>query len=122
MDHIFGGFASNTWDRSSGYKNDPNAFIFSVSNPDNKQAVFTVKRLSGNNAIYCWSTNGPTFGAGHDIYVADNSDLETTSYSNLGQSYLLNGMDIRLGKHFLVGSRYFLVNEIEVFKQETICK
>jgi hypothetical protein len=34
--YIFGGFTSITWDDSSGWKIDPKAFLFSLTNKDNQ--------------------------------------------------------------------------------------
>ncbi len=38
-------------------------------------------------AIYCYSKYGPTFGGGHDIYVANKANKTMASYSNLDKSY-----------------------------------
>jgi hypothetical protein len=44
----FGGFTSVEWDSSSGHKSDPNAFLFSLTNKDNKifwKRIFVYKKF-----------------------------------------------------------------------------
>ena len=45
---------------------------------------------STGNAIYWYSTYGPTFGHGHDVYIADNSNTSNSSYSNFSNWYKTN--------------------------------
>ena len=40
-------------------------------------------------SIYSCSSYGPTFGRGHDIYIADNAGSSNNSYTNLGHTYHL---------------------------------
>lgn len=65
-------------------------------------------------AVYCNPSYGPTFGAGHDLYICDNSNMEATSYSNLGYSYQdslgYGGLAVKLRLY-----TKFQVNEIEVY-------
>ena len=37
--------------------------------------------------VYCNPTYGPTFGSGHDLYIADKCDKNNNSFANLGSSY-----------------------------------
>ena len=62
----FGGFTSNSWDSISGYKDDQNAFIFSID----KQKIYPYKKDEG--AICCAENKGPSFGFGHDICIEGN--------------------------------------------------
>ena len=68
-------------------------------------------------AIY--NDNGITFGNGHDIFISDNSNSNTNSYSNLGSTYKLDGYvdGSNDANRFLAGSYNFRVKEIEVFQQ-----
>jgi hypothetical protein len=53
----------------------------------------------------------------HGLYIADNSDSNTNSYSNWGYSYssmYLQGS--AQAQSFFAGSKYFQVKEIEVFQ------
>jgi hypothetical protein len=110
---VFGGFTTAIWSSSSTWKTDSNAFLFSLINRENRPYKSVVKS-PGTNAIYDHASNGPTFGAGHDFYIADNSDSNTNSHSNWGSSYTsLSGVQT---DSFFAGSRNFQVKEIEVFQ------
>ena len=77
-----GGFTSISWDSSGSYKNDTKAFVFSL---DRKKMY--KEPSNGSNAIYCNNSYGPTFGAGHDLYVANGCNSNTNSYCNFPYSY-----------------------------------
>ena len=62
----FGGFTSNSWDSIGQYKDDQNAFIFSID----KQKIYPYK--TKGFAIYCNKDFGPIFGAGFDIWIEGN--------------------------------------------------
>ena len=102
--YYFGGYTTENWDCSGAYKKDANAFIFSLNN--NKYA-----KASNDNAIYCASNYGPTFGGGNDLYIADkcnensNSNNCTNNTYNFGSNYYLNG-----------GSCNFQVSKLEVYQ------
>ena len=113
--NIFGGFTIAAWDSSGQYKQDANAFIFSLVNQDNKPIKMII--IEPQHAIYCRSDYGPTFGSGHDIYIASNSNANATSFSNLGQTYKhpQYAQGTPQAQSFLAGSYNFQVNEIEVY-------
>ncbi len=59
------------------------------------------------------------FGAGGDLYIYDDCNLNNSNYSNLGSSYEApNGhlFGSNEAKNYLAGSYTFTVQEIEVFK------
>ena len=129
--NIFGGYTALFWDQSSGYKTDNNAFIFSLVNLHN--SPIKIACSPGQNAIYCSSGYGPTFGSGHDFHIADNSNSNQSSYSKLSTSYIhpnynnqhsyneyvYNGNiynNQNEAQRFLAGSNNFYVDEIEVFQ------
>ncbi len=56
--NIFGGYTTVSWDSFSGDKSDPNAFIFSLTNKDNKPVK--IYPDSHQDAIYCDPKCGPT--------------------------------------------------------------
>ena len=59
------------------------------------------------------------FGAGHDLCIYNDCNINTSSKSDLGSSYELpNGYAYQSNeaKNYLAGSFRFTVNEIEVFK------
>jgi hypothetical protein len=111
---LFGGFTPLIWDSTSGYKSDSShqSFLFTLKNAGNIEPR-KFKLSSGSNAIYFWSNHGPTFGNGHDIYVADKCNVNNSSYTNLGNGYV-NDIGIT-GNAVFTGEYNFTVKEIEVF-------
>jgi hypothetical protein len=114
--HIFGGYTEATWE-GQGYKQDPNAFIFSLVNGDNKPIKMKANQ-NIQNAIKCYSSYGPTFGGGHDFCISSDSTTNAKSYSNLGYSYQHPNYQYNSNeaKSFLAGSPNFSTSEIEVFQ------
>jgi hypothetical protein len=113
LGYVFGGYTTAIWSSSSTYKTDTNAFLFSLINKENHPYKSAVKS-TGSNAIYDSASYGPTFGNGHDLYIADNSDSNTNSISNWGHSYssmYLQGS--AQAQSFFAGSS---MKEIEVFQ------
>jgi hypothetical protein len=113
---IFGGFTPLAWDSTTNnYKNDGlnRSFIFTLKNPSGTEAMkFSLSQPQ--YAIYCNSAYGPTFGSGHDIYVANNSDANVSSYTNFGTGYV--NYTGREGRTVFTGAYNFRVKEIEVFE------
>jgi len=75
--------------------------------------------MSKNNvpAIICHSSYGPVFGkkSGNcDISIASNSNMNITSYSNLGCSFERTGIS-HYTQFTLAGSNNFQTVEIEVY-------
>ena len=103
----FGGFTDQAWDQSNNYKTGSNGFIFSL---DNKE-IFYNKNSSYN--IYCGSGYGPTFGGGHDFYLNNNCNVNSSSYNNSDNSYETYGK-----KCVMAGTYNFYVKNYEVYKIE----
>jgi hypothetical protein len=82
--NIFGGFTSVSWDGSSGYKSDSNAFIFSLTNKDNQPVKMKIDQNEHKFAIYCDYRFGPIFGHGADIHISNNANTTVKSCSRLG--------------------------------------
>jgi hypothetical protein len=112
--YIFGGFTSINWDCSSVWKSDPNAFLFSLTNKDNQPSK--MRQLNITHSIFCHSSYGPTFGAGHDIYICNAANTTAGSQSNLGNSY--QHPQPSQGHSYLTGLAQFQLSEIEVYKKE----
>jgi hypothetical protein len=116
--NIFGGFTTVMWDGSSGWKSDPNAFVFSLTNKDNKPLKMNIYPNHHDHAIYCHSELGPTFG--YDIFIADNANTTMDSNSDLGSAYehpqYAEGTDE--AQTFLAGSFEFQLDEIELYQKE----
>ena len=89
------------------------SFLFSMVNPHglapSKMPLFTSDQ---ENAIYCDSSNGPTFGGGHDLRISHDANKVTHSKSNLGNTY-----QCPTGHQstFFTGARNFIVTDYEVF-------
>ena len=83
--YIFGGFTTVSWDSSNDYKSDPSAFIFSLTNKDNKPLKMKKDPNGHSCAIYCHFGFGPTFG--EDIIIVNDANTRMNSFSNLGFTY-----------------------------------
>ena len=68
---------------------------------------------SKENAIFCNSICGPTFGGWHNLHIAGKANMADSSYSNLTHSFnFLSDKDANLS---LTGCKYFAVTDYEVF-------
>ena len=119
---IFGGCTLLPWDDYHGatFKEDPNAFIFSLVNRLNKSVRINV--CDSKKAIKVRHDYGPVFGdddfalflpAG-SFYMSEH---DTTCYSALGKSYKLSvdmAREVKV-EEFLAGSSHFKPIEVEVF-------
>ena len=118
---IFGGYTEAAWINSrlveGETKEDHNAFIFSLTNKDNRP--IKMKTSNPNDSIYCAADEEPSFGRG-DITVGQNSFAKARSSSCLGQTYKhpLYKEDSKEAESFLAGSEKFRLEEIEVYQQE----
>jgi 2'-5' RNA ligase len=117
---IFGGFSSVEWEpyARGGYKSDPNAFIFSLTNGENKPVKIKIDPNRHEYAIRCDSEWGPTFG--RDIRIFNNANTTMDSHSDLGSSYIHPQYEFGTNEActFLAGSHKFKLNEIEVYVRE----
>jgi hypothetical protein len=68
---IIGGYSNADWDSYSQYKVANKAFLFVLAGAGNSlPSRMNLKEAGGPTAIYCYSTNGPTFGGdGQDMTV-----------------------------------------------------
>ncbi len=72
----FGGFTRQIWDKSSGFKKDEKAFLFSLD----KKKIYKIKSGKEYYAIWCGNNYGPIFeqnsggifGNSHDICICQN--------------------------------------------------
>ena len=65
-------------------------------------------------AIYRPLQYGPTFGGWHDIYIADNANINTKSFTSFGSHYAVpNG--VQDSSTILAGTYNFSPDEVEVF-------
>jgi hypothetical protein len=114
--NVFGGYTDAPWTSNGTWTHDPNAFLFSLVSKDEQQRP--VRFVStGVESTYSNLMFGPTFGGGYDLYIADNANTNTSSYSNLGYTFKHGSFVFGSGEAtaFLAGSFSFQVEEIEVF-------
>jgi len=111
--YIFGGFTSVTWNGSYQYKSNPNTFLFSLTNKDNRPCK--MKQINTIKSILCHSENGPTFGGGFDLHVCNDANTGAVSYSKLGHTY--QHPQPSQDQSFLAGSHPFQLSEIEVYQK-----
>ncbi len=101
-------------------KDDPNAFIFSLINKENKPLKMSLCDEE-DGGIRCNNSVGPVFGGneGHSDLVInlDKSNKNTYSYSHLGHYYEHPDYEFESdeAENFLAGSKQFQVSEIEVY-------
>lgn len=112
-------FYSFSLDSGGSYTDSAHSFIFSFKNKDGLEP-FMLHPKKTEHAIYGNSNFGPTFGAGHDFYIANNAGSNTNSYANLGHGYVqITGYKYGSSKarNLLAGSYKFTPHEVEVFYQ-----
>ena len=101
-----GGFITQSWNSSGSYMTDKNAFLFSLEFKE----MYPVNK-DGTNAIYDNGSYCPTFGNGHDLYIASGCSSNYSSYCNFPYAYY--GTKQRC----LVGGVYnFKVDDMEVYQ------
>eukprot|EP01132_Coremiostelium_polycephalum_P008091 gene8091-9957_t len=108
----FGGYASASWHSSGGYIQDPNSFIYLLKGEKLNLMKFPCKR--SNFSLYSNKTHGITFGGGYDLFICNNSNICSDSYTNMNNQYYKN---TTANPFILDGSKHFLVDEILVFAQ-----
>ena len=116
--YICGGFTTVEWESTYLWKHvsDPNAFVFSLTNKDNKPCKLSVNPNKLKHAVCCRSGSGPRFG--DDIFIANCSNL-TMSSSKLGETYKRpeHVKSENEAFSFLAGAEEFYLSEIEVYKK-----
>ena len=104
--------------KGDNYENSNASFLFFLRNKDGFAPFFAnIKQGQEQKAIYCYSSRGPTFGGGHDLYICNNPQVNQ-SRSNFGHSYQLPTGYVygsEQAKNLLAGQYHFLTTEIEVF-------
>jgi hypothetical protein len=120
--NIFGGYTKQSWINTDPLsdidKSDPNAFIFSLINKENRPLKM---KCSSNQGIRCNKTLGPIFGVSEgcsDILVGDLYNVGANSFSHFGHYYIHSDYVYKSDKaySFLPGSFQSKESEIEVFR------
>ena len=99
--------------RNNGYGFTSNSFIFSLRNKEGLGPFKSMVTIP-SHAIRQRSNYGPTFGSGHDIYIANNANSNTYSYTNFGYSYPVPS-GVQDKRTILAGSYQIPPDEVEVF-------
>ncbi len=122
--YIFGGYTEKAWDSFSLEKSDPNAFIYSLTNARNQPTKIPVDPCNVQDAIYCNSEQGSTFGSddicieNSKMYGSNNVSIwKKKNHSNLNNIYKHPEFrrDSFEAKSFLAGSFVF---DIEVYTRK----
>ena len=100
--NILGGYTTKDWDISGNWKQDQNAFVFSLT--ENVKCI--TNSNNSYNAIYCSSSYGPCFGP---IYFYNKKMDEPYIQEH---SYYTDSKKLYPGK----SSNYYKAQEVEVFK------
>ncbi len=103
---------------SGSYRSSSSNYIFSLRNKDNLSPFRSAVYRYNQYAIYTTPSYGPTFGYGHDLYIANNADKNRNSYANLGYTYRApSGYSYGSSKTraLLAGSNNFTPTEVEVY-------
>lgn len=111
-----------TTDRASSgdYKTDATAFMFSLeSGIDGQREPVQLPLVDplDPHAVLHRATYLPTFGAGHDLYVAANASTSNSSMSNL-RTYAMpdGGGGADANNTYLTGSQSFRPDAVEVLQ------
>ena len=88
------------------------SFLFSMVNPHGLAPSKMPLFKDQEHAIYCHSSNGPTFGGGHDLRISHDANRVTNSKSNLGNTYKC---PTGHKSTFFTGAINFTVTDYEVF-------
>jgi len=119
--YLFGGYVPVSWCSAQKYIYDTRTFLFSLTNPSNNPMMMpnTGPSVSGQYSFYDYSSYGPTFGGGHDLYIASSGNGNTSNYCNLGHSFTCQGQTYGSTgcQQFFCGAYNFQVKEIEVFRR-----
>ena len=102
-------------DTSGNYGHTPNAFIFSLRNKE-RLGPFKSMVAKSEEAIVKYLNVGPVFGDGYDIYITDNANTNSKSYSEFSEynSYHVPS-GVQNSYTLLAGTRQFTPDDYEVF-------
>ena len=110
---VFGGFVDTAWSSVNDWHASTTAFLFSLV----QRGAGSPMRCNVTNhkqALYHSASYGPVFGSGHDLYIASDCNMNSTSHTNLScyQAAPSGGAHALTG-----GDDNFQVSEIEVYRR-----
>lgn len=113
---IFGGYLDQSWHSNAGFIYDSNAFLFRLQfNGSSDPLHFPVKNAT--YAGYGHSSQGPTFGSGHDFYAFSGTITKSgkafplNGGFSLGSCYNLHGQDVNS-----ITNNSLQVTDMEVYR------
>ena len=109
---VFGGYTSVSWAASGGHQQDPSSVLFACG-PSGVR-LFRIKPDCISQAVYHYSSYGPTFGVNGDMYLSNQCHSNTSSDSNLPHSFTASDGG-EPSYTTLAGSNTFTVAEYQVF-------
>jgi len=113
--NVFGGYCSQSWNSAGQYFGDANCFIFTLVNQHNiPPTKYTPKSNLLVNGVYGHSTCGPTFGGGHDFFIANNANANNQSYQKFSSNTFIDTTG--RGLVTLTPTTQFTVKEYEVYQ------
>ena len=118
--HLFGAVAANSWTSPSAHVSSPDSFLFCLDCAGERDTPRKLAQLPGKtNAMYDVGSYGPTFGPGHDLYIANAPGKTATSASNLGATFECPSSIGVYGsaecQAYIAGYRYFVVSDYAVY-------
>ena len=107
---------------SSGYKPDPHAFLFTLTNASGLPAAKAKATIKPGQAVLHYSGSLPTFGDG-DLLIGPNAHTEAVSWTKWGHTYPLppgaaDRMFLSGGGNVRHGADWFKLVAVEVFLVE----
>ncbi|CAF3237045.1 unnamed protein product [Rotaria sp. Silwood2] len=115
---LFGGYTTVPWSSVGSVKRDPQAFLFTLTNPhDISPTKYPIHPDRANDAMYHFESAGPCFGKyGASCDVSVSNFPKDTSYQNTisfpGAYIDTTGK----GKQTFTGKSIFGLSDIEIFK------
>ncbi len=115
--YLFGGYTDVPWTSASGVsKQSLQSFLFAFRSSASGNTPVTATIASSSNAVYHHSSYCCTFGAGHNIYIADSSNTNSNSNSNWSNGqYYSYPPGVTSNVYWLVGQQRFQTRDVEVF-------
>lgn len=102
---IFGGYADLSWSSENTFPKSTTSFLFQLRPDMISFGVVNPPR----DTVFSRSNYGPTFGAGHDLYISSDSLSNTGSYTQ-GSTFAISGNELNEGE------RHFQVKDYVVLK------
>ncbi|CAF1446238.1 unnamed protein product, partial [Didymodactylos carnosus] len=105
--YLFGGYTTVSWSSTCSWQPDPQAFLFTLTNPHNiPPTKYHVKEKSMQFAVYHDATVGPSFGG--DICVKNNSN----AFVRFPVTYLDT---THHGDKTFTGNKHLTMSDIEIY-------